>query len=346
MNYKKLAIENYELVVQAELASGLTSIISIHSTKRGPALGGVRFFPYASMDDAMKDVLHLSEAMSYKAALANVPLGGGKAVIMGDPEKHKTRQVLESFGEFVESLEGKYITAKDVGIGVSDLEVIASKAKHVTGTDLDGSSGDPSYMTALGVYTGMQACCEAVYQSDSLAGKRVIVQGLGKVGWELVQYLLEEKAEVYASEKNEEIIQRAEDELDITLIQPKDWTKVEADIFAPCALGFILNQETIEALCENEVKIIAGGANNQLATPEDGLRLHQKGVLYAPDYVINAGGLINISCELGKEYDAMKAKDMTLNIGNTLKEIFSESRQKDLPTSEIALQKARQKVFG
>lgn len=345
METQVLSIPGFEKVIKTQLAPGVRSIIAIHNTNLGPALGGVRFYPYHSGEDALTDVLRLSEGMSYKAALANLPLGGGKAIIMGDPSQVKDKALLENFGTFVEELHGNYITAKDVGIEVEDLDIIATKTKNVVGTNSEGSGGDPSPVTAYGVYKGMKAAAKAKWGNDSLAGKKVIVQGLGHVGYGVAKWLRKEDAQVFASELNEKQLEILSKELGITPLGQEEWQFTEADIFCPCAMGAIVNKQTIPNLKNNGIQIIAGGANNQLLNAlKDGERLREAGIVYAPDYVINAGGLINVFSEIGRDYDQAFALEKTEHIYDVLLEIFERAEQQKRPTNIISRELAREKI--
>ena len=328
-----ISIPSHERVVKAELAPGIFSIIAIHNTARGPALGGLRFFPYANDEDALKDVLSLSEAMSYKAALADLPLGGGKAVIMGDPEKIKSPELLLAFADFVNILEGKYITAKDVGLKLEDLDTIATRTKFVAGTT-KGGSGDPSPMTAYGVFCGIKAAAQYVWKTDSVKGLRVFVEGLGSVGYELARLIAKEKGVVYGYDLHPEVITRAQEELGLIPMDPKKWAHF--DLWSPCAMGGVVQAHNIPQLSRHGVRVVAGAANNQLSNEQaDGWRLHREWVLYAPDYIINSGGLINVATEL-QGYDRKKVMQKVEKIGPLLLEIFARARKEDHPTTYIS----------
>ncbi len=304
--------------------SGLRCIIAIHSTALGPGLGGTRFYPYASEEDALVDVLRLSKGMSYKAACAGLDLGGGKAVIIGDPETDKTEGLLRAYGRMVESLGGRYITACDVGTFPRDLEVVGRETRWATGADAEhGGSGDSGILTAYGVYLGMKATAQQRWGAPSLAGKHVAVQGLGKVGRRLVEHLLEEGAKVTAADVDEDAVARVAEHPGVDTCDPDDVFEVDADILSPNALGAVLTATTIPRL---QVEAVCGGANNQLATVEDCARLQERDILYAPDYVVNAGGLINVSDELHPGgYSEARALHKAQRIGDTLLEIFAEA---------------------
>lgn len=345
MKTKVLDIPGYEKVVEGELAGGIKSIIAVHNTKLGPALGGLRFYPYHSDEEALTDVLRLSEGMTYKSALANLPLGGGKSVIIGDPSKVKSKELLESMGEFVDSLGGLYITAKDVGIEVEDLDIIAQKTKYVRGTSNENSGGDPSPVTAYGVYKGMKAAAKHRWGSDSLSGRKVVIQGLGHVGYGVAKLISEEGAHIYATDLNQNILSKGREELGLTPLTPDGWQSAKAEIFCPCAMGAIVNKQTIPNLVRNGIEIIAGGANNQLLDfQKDGWRLREHNVLYAPDFVINAGGIINVACELDGHYNEAIAMEKTEHIYDVLLEIFARADRENTPTAIIATNMGREKV--
>jgi leucine dehydrogenase len=286
-----------EVVYFNDPSSGLRAIIAIHSTVLGPALGGTRFYPYSSEDAALQDVLRLSRGMTYKAAAAGLDLGGGKAVILGDPKRSKSEQLLRAYGRFVESLGGRYITAEDIGTSRDDMDVIRRETRFVTGVSPSiGGSGDPSAITAYGVYLSMLACAEDRWHTHSLQGRRVAVQGVGKVGHALVKLLVEQGgAKVIVSDIDVDSVARAVRDFGADTAPPDQIHAVECDVFAPCALGGIINDETTPRL---RCSVVAGSANNQLERPEHGKALQELGILYAPDFVVNAGGLINVADEL------------------------------------------------
>lgn len=312
---------------------GLKAIIAIHNTHLGPALGGTRMWPYKNEQEALVDVLRLSKGMTYKAAAAGLNLGGGKAVIIGDPKKDKTEGLFRAFGRFVESLSGRYITAEDVGTDVNDMEYINMESRHVTGVDVThGGSGDPSPVTARGVYEGMRAALSFSRGSDSLKGVKVAVQGLGHVGHHLCKLLHDDGAMLIASDIDRERCDRVRDEFKAEIVEPNAIHAVACDVFAPCALGAIINDKTIPEL---KCKIIAGAANNQLAEDRHGLELYKKGFFYAPDYVINAGGLMNVYVELegySRERAMRLCKTIYYNVGNILK----ISKEENVPTNAAA----------
>lgn len=312
---------------------GLRAIIAIHDTTLGPALGGTRMWPYKTEEEALLDALRLSRAMTYKAAAAGLNLGGGKAVIIGDPKKDKSEALFRAFGRFVESLKGRFITGEDVGIDVNDIEYMYMETRYVSGlSPAHGGGGDPAPVTAFGVLQGMQACVQEKLGRDSLKGLSVAVQGLGHVGFNLAARLLDEGAHVIGTDIDPEKVERARSELKIEIVNPEEIYDVDAHIFAPCALGAVLNDQTIPRM---RFKIIAGAANNQLEEDRHGVELHRRGILYAPDYVINAGGLINVYVEL-EGYDRERALRMTRGIYYNLRRVFDISKRENIPTFQAA----------
>ncbi len=334
-----------QVVFGSDPESGLRCIIAIHSTKLGPALGGTRFYPYASEEEALVDVLRLSKGMSYKAACAGLDLGGGKGVIIGDPTTDKTEALLRAYGRVVESLNGRYITACDVGTFPTDLEIVGRETAWATGSDLEhGGSGDSGILTAYGVYVGMRATAAELWGDPSLAGKHVAVQGLGKVGGRLVEHLLEEGAKVTAADVDDGAVARVVDLAGVDVVDTADILEVDADILSPNALGGGLTETSIPKL---DVAAVCGGANNQLATVEDAARLQERGILYAPDYVVNAGGLINVSDELHPDgYNPERCKHKAQRIGTTLREIFAEAKASGTNTEIAAERVAERRMAG
>jgi leucine dehydrogenase len=322
---------------------GLHAIIAVHSTVLGPGLGGVRMWPYASMDDALLDVLRLSRGMTYKAAAAGLNLGGGKAVIVGDPKKDKSEALFRAFGRFVESLGGLYITAEDVGTDMEDMELILTETHWVTGVSrAQGGGGDPSPVTAYGTLQGMKAAVRWSFGDASLAGRSVAVQGLGSVGWHLANYLKDERAKIFGADIDPEVTERARRELGVEIVPPEEILAVECDVVAPCALGAVLNERTIPAL---RSKIVAGAANNQLADEErDGRALAERGILYAPDFVINAGGLISVYNELMPKYSRERALRMTRGIYLNMMRVFEIARDEHIPTARAAERVAEERI--
>jgi leucine dehydrogenase len=311
--------------------SGLKAIIAIHNTNRGPALGGCRMWPYESDDAALTDALRLSRGMTYKSALAGLNLGGGKSVIIGNPKTLKSDALFRAMGRFVNSLGGRYIVAEDVGISVADVQLMARETEFVAGTPERGA-GDPSPSTAYGVYMGIRAAVAHRLNRTSVAGLTVAVQGLGSVGWNLCKYLAEDEARLIVTDIDQTAVARAVESFGATAVSTDAVYGVEADVFAPCALGAIINDQSLKVL---KAPIVAGSSNNQLSEPRHGVELHKRGILYAPDYVINAGGVINISHE-GPDYDMEKAFAHVAKIHDTLWEIFQRSAATGVPTFEAA----------
>jgi leucine dehydrogenase len=333
---------DYEQVVFCQdEASGLKAIIAIHDTTLGPALGGCRMWTYANEDDAIMDALRLARGMTYKAAAAGLNLGGGKTVVIGDPKKHKSEALFRSLGRYIQSLNGRYITAEDVGTSVHDMDTIHMETKYVTGvSQAYGSSGNPSPMTAFGVFRGVQATAKVALGSDDLAGKKVAIQGLGSVGYSLAEQLREVGAELIVTDINQDALHRAQSELNAKVVAPGEIFNEECDIFAPCALGAVINDDTIESL---RCKAIAGSANNQLGQERHGDRLHEMGILYAPDYVINSGGLINVADELeGYHYD--RAKKKVDGIYNIMLDLYNASSRDNIPTYQAADRMAEARI--
>ncbi|NIA72328.1 Glu/Leu/Phe/Val dehydrogenase [Pelagibius litoralis] len=311
--------------------SGLKAIIAIHNTNRGPALGGCRMWPYANEDEALTDALRLSRGMTYKSALAGLAMGGGKSVIIGDSRKDKSEALFRAMGRFVASLGGRYTVAEDVGISVPDVDLMGEETEFVAGAT-NGGAGDPSPATAYGVYMGIKAAARHKLGSDDLRGLRIAVQGVGHVGYYLCRYLSQEGAELIVTDIAKDSLDRVASEFDAKVVAPDAIYGVEADIFAPCALGAVINDKTLPLL---KAKIVAGSSNNQLAEAQHGEALRQRGILYAPDYVINAGGIVNISHE-GPGYDEAKAFAHVAQIHDTLLEIFRRADTQKLATSDAA----------
>ncbi|MGA7714248.1 MAG: Glu/Leu/Phe/Val dehydrogenase dimerization domain-containing protein [Rhizomicrobium sp.] len=313
--------------------TGLKSIIAIHSTALGPACGGTRMYPYASADAALTDVLRLSRGMTYKNAIADLPLGGGKAVIMGDPAKDKNKARLLAFAAAVNALGGRYITAMDVGIKPADMPVIASGTKFIAGYDQPGKAGgDSGPLTALGVFVGLKAAVKHRFGLDTTKGLSVAVQGLGKVGMGVAKRLYEEEAKLIVADVNDELVRRAVDAFDARIASPDDIATVECDVLSPNALGAVLDEHTIPLL---HAKVVAGGANNQLAHDADGAALVARHILYAPDYVINGGGIIRVAGQIHNWSDA-EIERRVLAIADTLTTIFRRADAEKRPTNAIA----------
>jgi leucine dehydrogenase len=330
-----------QLVVCSEPSVGLKAFIAIHDTTLGPAVGGTRIWPFETEDEAIMDVLRLSEAMTYKSAAADLPMGGGKALIMADPRKDKTEALLRAYGRHLDTLKGRYVTTTDVGSTSRDLEYIAMETEHVTGLPVNmGGSGDTSLMTGLGVYMGMKACAKVAWGTDSLSGRTVAMQGFGKVAYRTAEYLVKDGADLVATDIYEEARERAR-HMGARIVDPDEIYDVDCDIFSPCALGGVLNPRTIPRLT---CSIIAGGANNQLLTGDDGVELHRKEVLYAPDYIINSGGVINVACEMDGAYNADRAREMTERIYGTMERVLEVSSREEIPTSQAANKLARERI--
>ena len=328
--FNEINFDDHEQVVFAsEPKSGLRAIIAVHNTNLGPAMGGCRMWSYATEDEAVRDVLRLSRGMTYKNAVAGLPIGGGKSVIIGNSKTDKTPALFEALGEALERLNGRYVTAEDVGTSPADMANVANKTRFVAGL---GDRGDPSPFTALGCFVGAQAAVKHHFKRDNFDGLTVALQGLGHVGYDYARRLHEAGAKLIVADIDQHSLQRAQAEFGAQVVDVNAIYDVDADIYAPCALGATLNPNTLSRL---KAKIIAGGANNQLATPDIGEALRQKGVLYAPDFVINAGGIIKVCYEyLNTPEDGMDAH--VRQIGETLAEIFTRADAEGLPTSVIA----------
>jgi leucine dehydrogenase len=343
MKIETIPQEGYEKLVKCEdEESGLHAVISIHNTTLGPALGGLRMWPYGSWDDAIFDVLRLSKGMTYKSAVADTGLGGGKSVIIGNPKTDKSEPLFRAMGRFVDSLGGKYITAEDVGTCVEDMVQVRKETKYVTGLPREmGSSGDPSPWTALGVFRGMKACLEEAYGDGAFKGRTVALQGCGHVGVFLARHLAEAGAKLVLADVAPERVQALAKELDAEVGDPSTILRTECDILAPCALGAIVNDETLPHF---HARIIAGAANNVLLREEHGQRLREAGILYAPDYVINAGGIINVSIEVEGEYDEGRSRKKVENIYHALKRVFEISKEQNVSTNAASNHLAEERL--
>ncbi|MFH8367713.1 Leu/Phe/Val dehydrogenase [Streptomyces sp. NPDC018031] len=332
-----------QVVLCQDRATGLKAVIALHSTALGPALGGTRFHAYASDEEAVLDALNLSRGMSYKNALAGLDHGGGKAVIIGDPEQIKTEQLLLAYGRFVASLGGRYVTACDVGTYVADMDVVARECRWTTGRSPEnGGAGDSSVLTAFGVFQGMRASAQAAWGAPTLRGRRVGVAGVGKVGHHLVEHLIEDGAEVVITDVRAESVDRIRSRHpQVTAVADTETLiRAELDVYAPCALGGALNDETVPALT---AKVVCGAANNQLAHPGVEKDLADRGVLYAPDYVVNAGGVIQVADELhGFDFDRAKAK--ATKIFDTTLAIFERATKDGVPPAVAADRLAEQRM--
>ncbi|MDP4637605.1 MAG: leucine dehydrogenase [Crocinitomicaceae bacterium] len=320
-------------------ATGLKAIIAVHNTVLGPALGGTRMWMYDNEMEALNDVLRLSRGMTYKNAISGLKLGGGKAVIIGDSKTQKSEALFRRFGQFVNGLAGKYITAEDVGISPSDMQWVSEETNYVVG--LPGKSGDPSPVTAFGVYMGMKAAAKMQYGSDDLSGKTIAVQGVGHVGEYLVSHLASENAKVFVTDINQEALKRVSEKYGATIVSPDEIYDVKMDIYAPCALGATVNDETLARL---SCSVIAGAANNQLKDEKiHGLEVMKRGIIYAPDFAINAGGVINCFSEvegLTLEWAHQKAEE----IYGTIYNIVKRSQDEGVPTYQIANKMAEERV--
>jgi leucine dehydrogenase len=329
-------MDHEQLVICQDQATGLKALIGIHNTVLGPALGGTRMWPYATEEEAIMDVLRLSRGMTFKNSLAGLNLGGGKAVIIGDP-KLKSEAFLRRFGRFVESLGGRYVTAEDVNMKTSDMEYIAMETRYVTGLpQIKGGAGDPSPVTAFGVYMGMKAAAKKAFGSDSLTGKKIGVQGVGQVGQYLINYLVKEGAEILISDIFENKLREVANSTGATVVDPNIIYDMPMDIYAPCALGATINDQTIDRL---KCAVIAGGANNQLKDEaKHGKILMEKGIIYAPDFLINAGGVINVGAEFYGDYQEETVYTQTEKIYNTCLTILDKSEKENIPAQSYPIE--------
>jgi leucine dehydrogenase len=320
---------------------GLRAIIAIHDTTLGPALGGLRLYNYANEDDAVRDVLRLSRGMTYKAAVAGLDLGGGKAIIMGDPSI-KSEALFRSFGRHVQSLGGRYITAEDMNTTVEDMNAISRETEWVTGAaSYQGGAGDPSPVTAWGVFQGVRACLEVVYGSPDVSGRTVAIQGVGNVGYHLARYLHERGAKLLYTDISERKLRKVQEEFGGKIIDEEAFYSTECDVLAPCAVGGVINKDTIPKI---RAPIIAGGANNQLDNEDtDGTMLEEAGITYAPDYVINAGGLVHVYAEL-KGFPEEKAMSDASLIFDTVKRVINKAKSLGITTTEASNQVAEERM--
>ena len=324
-----------QVVFCQDAASGLKAIIAIYSTALGPALGGTRFYPYGNEDAALADVLNLSKAMAYKSAMAGLDLGGGKAVIIGDPTRDKNEALLRAYGRFVQSLRGRYITACDVGTYAEDMDLVARECDFVTGRTVEqGGAGDSSILTAFGVFQGMRASAKHLWGDPSLRGRRVGIAGVGKVGYHLVGHLVEEGADVVITDVNEQAISRVRAQHpDVEIVADADaLILAKLDVYAPCALGGALDDDTVPALTAS---IVCGAANNQLAHAGIEKMLDDRGILYAPDYVVNAGGLIQVASEIDG-FSFERAKTKAAKIFDTTERVFAIAAEEGVPPAVAA----------
>jgi valine dehydrogenase (NAD+) len=336
--------EGHEQVVFGnDEASGLRCIIAIHSTALGPSLGGTRFWPYEDDDAALTDVLRLSRAMTLKAACAGLDHGGGKAVIIGDPSELRSEALLRAYGRVIASLGGRYVTACDIGTTPDDMAVIKRETRWATGADpVEGGSGDSGILTAIGVHLAMKAAAEAVFGSPDLGARHIAVQGLGKVGRRLVEHLVAEGAKVTVADVAGAAVEKVADLPGIQVVSVDDVLTVDADIVSPNALGGVWHAESIAAL---QAQVVCGGANNQLVSEADGERLHERGVLYAPDYVVNAGGVINVADELHPAgHSPERARRRAEVIPQTLTRIIDVARREGVSTEHAAIRVAERRI--
>jgi len=342
MKFTEFPTEGYEKVVHCEdPESGLSALISVHDTTLGPALGGLRMWPYLSLQEALTDVNRLSEGMTYKSAVARTGLGGGKSVIIGNPKTDKSESLFRAMGKFVDTFNGTYTTAEDVGTSVEDCVIVRKETKWVTGLPREmGSSGDPSPFTARGVFVGQRACIEKALGTSDFKGVRVAVQGAGHVAQFLCDDLAQAGADIYITDIVKEKAQALAEKHGATIVAPEEIYDVECEIYAPCALGATVNDDTIPRL---KCKIVAGGANNTCLTIEHGDRLRERGILYAPDFVINAGGIINVSVELEPNgYNEERAMDKTNHIYDAVKDVIEMAEKENTATNRAAIMLAKQ----
>ncbi len=326
ITFEEVPVTGYERVIRVRSAKArLDAIIALHNTTLGPALGGVRIQPYATFEAALNDALRLSAGMTYKSAAVKAGWGGGKSVIIADPAKEKTEDLLMAFGEAMTLLEGSYICAEDVGCGTEDVQVMARTTPYIVGLPHAKSSGNPSPYTAWGVFCSMEAALKKLFGSTSVKGKRVAIQGTGSVGETVAEFLFRRGAELIVTDIDVKRARRIAERFGARLCSPREIFSVECDIFAPCALGAVLNPETIPQL---KAKAVVGAANNQLLREVDGEQLHKRGILYAPDFIVNAGGLLNVSCELREEgYDETVVLEQIGHIYDQLLFVFETAEK-------------------
>lgn len=342
LKIKEIGAKGYEkVIVGKDSAAGLHAVIAVHNTVLGPGLGGIRMQPYRSEKEALADALRLSKAMTYKAAISHLAIGGGKAVVIGNPQKPKSRKMLLALGDMIESLGGRYLAAEDVGFYCKDLDVIAQRTKHLTGASPSmGGSGDCSPSTSKGIIVGIQTAVQERFKTVNLTGIRIAIQGIGKVGWPLLEFFHSLHAEIFVSDIDPEKCREAQKRFGVKIIPPPQIHKIEAEVFSPCALGGGLNPKTIPEL---GAKIVAGGANNQFLDEKKGpSALMKREILHAPDFVINAGGIIHLFVK-----EILKKEDLTpwlLKIGGTLREIFRLSRLEGTAPLPIAVRLAEERI--
>jgi leucine dehydrogenase len=334
--------DHEQIVFCNDKDTGLKAIIGIHNSVMGPALGGTRMYNYANEWEALNDVLRLSRGMTFKAAITGLNIGGGKAVIIGDPKTQKTPELMRKFGEFVHSLSGRYITAEDMGMETRDMDIVRDVTPYVTGISEErGGAGNPSPVTAYGVFMGMKAAAKRQFGSDNLSGKKVLVEGIGHVGETLVAYLVKEGAIITIADINEQKLNEVAATYNTTIFRGEDLHAADVDIYAPCAMGATINNDTVYKI---KAKVIAGAANNQLADENiHGAILQERGILYAPDFLINAGGIINVYAELA-HYDKAEITRRTENIYDTTLEIFDFAIANKMTTHTAALTIAQNRI--
>lgn len=335
-------MDHEQVVICHDQPTGLKAIIGIHNTVLGPALGGTRMWPYANEEEAITDVLRLSRGMTFKNSLAGLNLGGGKAVILGDPSL-KNEAFMRRFGRFIESLGGRYVTAEDVNMSTADMEYIRMETRHVAGLpEIKGGAGDPSPVTAFGTYMGMKAAAKKAFGSDSLNGKKIVVQGVGQVGKYLIEYLVKEGAEVMITDIFEDKLKQVAKNTGASVVDPNVIYDLNMDIYAPCALGATINDETIDRL---KCGVIAGAANNQLKDEaKHGKILLEKGIVYAPDFLINAGGVINVGAEYLGDYIKEIVYQQTEKIYDTCLVILEKSSNENIPAQQAAIETAKARI--
>ncbi|XOQ16724.1 MAG: Glu/Leu/Phe/Val dehydrogenase [Shouchella clausii] len=340
--FAKMVERDYEqVVVCQDKTSGLKAIIAIHDTTLGPALGGTRMWKYDTEEEAIEDVLRLARGMTYKNAAAGLNLGGGKAVIIGDPRSNKNEEMFRAFGRYIQGLNGRYITAEDVGTTVEDMDMIHQETDYVTGiSPAFGASGNPSPVTAYGVYVGMKAAAKEGFGSEDLAGKTIAVQGVGNVAYNLCKYLHKDGAELIVTDIHKPSVERAVADFGATAVDPTEIYSIKCDIFAPCALGGVINDDSLGKL---KASVIAGAANNQLKEEKHGVRLQEMGIVYAPDYVINAGGVINVADELNG-YNRDRAFKKVEGIYDNVARVFEIAKEENIPTFQAADRMAEQRI--
>jgi glutamate dehydrogenase/leucine dehydrogenase len=342
--FDRIGGDEYEQVVYChDRSSGLRAIVAVHSTVLGPALGGTRFYPYASEAAALEDVLRLARGMTYKSSAAGLDLGGGKAVVLGDPSAAKTEALMRAYARFVDALGGRYITAEDVGTTQADMDMIRRETRWVTGVSRAlGGSGDPSAATAYGVLYGMKAVARWLWNDAALAGRHIVISGVGKVGSNLVRHLIEERARVTVADVNQGAVDQAVRDFGVDSVAVEKAHAVECDVFSPCALGGVLNETTIPEL---RCQAVVGCANNQLADPGDADELQAAGILYAPDYVVNAGGVINIAEELGDAgYHRERAYAAVRRIFDTTTTVLTTAESEGITTAVAADRVAERRI--